>query len=270
MKAFVIEQDQIKQYVFGVVGAIVLAFVLGYLLGNGTLMRLVLGDVDQVATQAVEPAPATTAGDVDGKQPEQDEEANKAAQEKQAAEQKAAEEKAAREKAAQEKAAKEKAAREKAAAEKKLAQQRAAEKAAAERKLAEQKAAAQRAAAEKREAARKAAEQKALAEKQAAETAAQDSTAADTATATNQAEAENRRYYSIQAGMFASKTNAMSFIEKLAGKNFEAYMSDFVSSSGTVKYNVRVGRFENRDQARSQLREYQKSFTTPAYVVITQ
>ena len=79
----------------------------------------------------------------------------------------------------------------------------------------------------------------------------------------------DRRYYSVQAGMFASKMNAGSFIEKLEEKNFDAYMSDFISTSGAIKYNVRVGRFEQRDQARALLREFQKSFSSPAYVVIT-
>jgi len=78
------------------------------------------------------------------------------------------------------------------------------------------------------------------------------------------------RVYSIQAGMFASEANARSFIEKLAEKKFDAYVSDFVSTSGAIKYNVRVGRFEQRDQARVLLRDFQKSFSSPAYVVITE
>jgi len=81
---------------------------------------------------------------------------------------------------------------------------------------------------------------------------------------------DNQRLYSIQAGMFASRNNADSFIEKLAVENFEAYVSDFVSTSGAVKYNVRVGRFDERDKAREKLKEYQKFFSTPAYVVISQ
>jgi len=81
---------------------------------------------------------------------------------------------------------------------------------------------------------------------------------------------DNKRSYSIQAGMFASRNNAESFIEKLAVENFEAYVSDFVSTSGAVKYNVRVGRFEERNKAREKLKEYQKYFSTPAYVVISQ
>jgi len=88
--------------------------------------------------------------------------------------------------------------------------------------------------------------------------------------AVEQDQIDNKRSYSIQAGMFASRNNAESFIEKLAVEKFEAYVSDFVSTSGAVKYNVRVGRFEERDKAREKLKEYQKYFSTPAYVVISQ
>ncbi len=70
--------------------------------------------------------------------------------------------------------------------------------------------------------------------------------------------------------MFSSETNANSFIEKLAAKKFDAYLSSFVSSSGAVKYNVRVGRFAQRDQARVLLKDFQQSFSSPAYVVISQ
>jgi cell division protein FtsN len=80
----------------------------------------------------------------------------------------------------------------------------------------------------------------------------------------------DEKVYSIQAGMFSSEKNAKSFIEKLSVKKFDAYVSDFVSSSGVIKYNVRVGRFAKRDQARQLLKEFQKSFSSPAYVVITQ
>ncbi len=84
------------------------------------------------------------------------------------------------------------------------------------------------------------------------------------------APASNQRVYSIQAGMFASKTNAQSFIEKLSEKNFAAYVAEFNSSDGAVKYNVRVGHFPRREQARERLKEYQQLFSTPAYVVIAQ
>jgi len=88
--------------------------------------------------------------------------------------------------------------------------------------------------------------------------------------AKEQGQVDNKRLYSIQAGMFASRKNAENFIEKLAVEKFEAYVSDFVSTSGAVKYNVRVGRFEERNKAREKLKEYQKYFSTPAYVVISQ
>jgi cell division septation protein DedD len=80
----------------------------------------------------------------------------------------------------------------------------------------------------------------------------------------------NQRVYSIQTGMFASKTNAQSFIDKLSEKNFAAYVAEFVSSDGAVKYNVRVGHFPSREQARERLKDYQRLFSSPAYVVIAQ
>jgi cell division septation protein DedD len=70
--------------------------------------------------------------------------------------------------------------------------------------------------------------------------------------------------------MFASKTNAQSFIDKLSEKNFAAYVAEFVSSDGAVKYNVRVGHFPSREEARERLKDYQQLFSSPAYVVIAQ
>ena len=76
--------------------------------------------------------------------------------------------------------------------------------------------------------------------------------------------------YSIQTGMFSNENNAKAFIEKLSLKNFDAYTNDFVSSSGAIKFNVRIGKFSSREQARELLKEFQKSFSSPAYVVISQ
>lgn len=84
------------------------------------------------------------------------------------------------------------------------------------------------------------------------------------------ATSSNQRVYSIQAGMFASKTNAQSFIDKLSEKDFAAYVAEFVSSDGAVKYNVRVGHFPSREEARERLKDYQRLFSSPAYVVIAQ
>lgn len=103
-----------------------------------------------------------------------------------------------------------------------------------------------------------------------AEPPATSSASAETTSAQQSASSSNQRVYSIQAGMFASKTNAQSFIEKLSEKDFAAYVAEFVSSDGAVKYNVRVGHFASREQARDRLKQYQQLFSTPAYVVIAQ
>ncbi len=96
------------------------------------------------------------------------------------------------------------------------------------------------------------------------------SATAETTVAEQPAPAGNQRVYSIQAGMFASKTNAQSFIDKLSEKGFAAYVAEFVSSDGAVKYNVRVGHFSSREQARERLKEYQQLFSSLAYVVIAE
>jgi len=85
----------------------------------------------------------------------------------------------------------------------------------------------------------------------------------------NTAGVTGERIYSIQAGMFSSETNANAFIKKLSTKQFDAFISGFESSSGATKYNVRIGKFSQRDQARELLIEFQKSFSSPAYVVIS-
>lgn len=82
--------------------------------------------------------------------------------------------------------------------------------------------------------------------------------------------ASTDKVYSIQAGMFASRSNAQSFIAKLAEKEFDAYVRDFESSPGNIKYNVRVGRFAQREAARQRLKQFQVFFSSPAYVVISQ
>ncbi|MDH5484394.1 MAG: SPOR domain-containing protein [Gammaproteobacteria bacterium] len=74
--------------------------------------------------------------------------------------------------------------------------------------------------------------------------------------------------YSIQAGMFEGRDNALKFIDELKTSGFEAYLRDFVSSSGSVKYNVRVGDFDERQQVEETLVTFKQKFTSPAYIVI--
>ncbi|MCW9005616.1 MAG: hypothetical protein OQK70_10155, partial [Gammaproteobacteria bacterium] len=58
------------------------------------------------------------------------------------------------------------------------------------------------------------------------------------------------------------------FLDELLSNGFDAYLVDFVSSSGVVKYNVRFGRSEDRNTSRQRLVEFRQAFTTPAYIVI--
>lgn len=74
--------------------------------------------------------------------------------------------------------------------------------------------------------------------------------------------------YSIQAGMFESRDNALKFIDELKVSGFEAYLSDFVSSGGSVKYNVRFGGFEERQQVENELAAFKQKFSSPAYIII--
>jgi len=74
--------------------------------------------------------------------------------------------------------------------------------------------------------------------------------------------------YSVQAGMFAKKENAEKYADELKKRGFEAFVVDFISSSGKQKYNVRFGRFSQRNIASNKMAEYKKLFTTPAYIVI--
>ncbi len=299
MKPFVINENQVRAYALGAIGALVLSFMLGYVTGifisgeSNSDLALITDENSVIQEEHAsgsnqqsvsnEPAKLTQQKQATDESLAKQQIEETAAAEK-LAQKKAAEEKAAAEKLAQKKAAEKKAAERK-AAERKAAERKAAEKRAAEKKAAEKRA--QKLAAEKKAAEEKAAAEKAAADKKAAEKKAAEQAEAERLLAENDTQSmsvtessgnpsddtvtsNNKRYYSVQAGMFASKTNAMSFIDELAEKQFEAHVTDFISSSGATKYNVRVGRFEERNQARELLREFQKSFTSPAYVVITQ
>ena len=269
MKPCVINQDQIKQYVFAAVAALVLAFLAGYLMGlyqHQLLDHSVnTSSTDAAEVQNPEENPDATP-EVKSEQPL----AATASTKPTAAQLKLEQENLENEKLEQAKLEKEK--QEKAKLAQQKLQQQKKEQA---KKRAEQKR--QQALKEKQLAAKRLAEkQKAeeLAARKLAEQQQQQASsgiAAPGATTTNTAvTTDNQRFYAVQVGMFSSKGNAQNFVEKLSEKKFEAHVSDFVSSSGSTKYNVRIGRFQERDEARALLREFQNFFTTPAYVVIAQ
>ena len=275
MSVFVINEDQIKKIILAFVAAVVTSFLLGYLTGAGNPFKS--DDSDQFdKTQKTEisegngvtkdqASAALKTGKTDALK-------DKNITSKEVTDKKAAEKKTADKNAEKKRISEKKKAAEKKKSEKKAAEKEKSEKKVAEKKLAEKKKIEKKAAEKKSEEARKqAAIKKAESKKQAEKEAPLNKSGVE-------GEAENSKvdgvsgaqFYSIQAGMFASETNADSFIKKLSEKQFDAYVSSFVSSSGATKYNVRVGKFEKRDQARDLLKDFQKSFSSPAYVVITQ
>ena len=275
MNAYVIDQNQLKKYVVEIVVALVIAFSLGFVLGmqqskvdNEIAQHEKSRDQKTLEGEAAETTP--TDAETDSKKTAlSSAEKIKLAKEKTANEkidlkeqEKIAQEKLALKKLAEKKLAKQKLEKEK------LAKQKLAKEKLAKEKLAKEKLAREKL--EKEKQAKAALEKKNLEAKQAAETNKTTESSGIAAPAPVEQTQSNTRVFSIQAGMFASKSNADSFIKKLEAKQFKAYVSDFQSSTGTTKYNVRVGRFDNREQARDLLKDFQKSFTTPAYVVIAQ
>lgn len=82
---------------------------------------------------------------------------------------------------------------------------------------------------------------------------------------------ENKnKNFSIQVGAFASQENAQKLVDEIKAKGFEAYISEYVSTKGVVKYNVRFGHFNEKTQARKRLDAFKQIFTMPAYVIINQ
>jgi len=283
MKTYLISQEQIKQFAVFLMVAMLAVFFAGYYLGGGlgggqksaissageSLSAAPDGteqaEINTSTLPQAQPGSANEVSNVkpDGAQKAQSVESGTkvtSVSNAKKAEQKAADKKQADKKRVERQKA------EQAKAAKKLADKKRADAKQAAMKA--QKAQAQKEAAQKDQAQKEQskAQLKKIAEKQAAGSTGAGIQAKAGKAASSQSP---RRSYSIQAGMFASKVNARSFIDKLAEKNFKAYVSNFVSTSGTVKYNVRVGRFEQREQARVLLRKFQQSFSSPAYVVIS-
>lgn len=272
MSVFVINEDQIKKIIFAFVAAVIISFLLGYFTGSGNLFESDSSDQFDNLQKNQTSEESQVKNDQTGSalKPEEKDAledkniADKEAAEKKATEKKSAEKKSEAKKIAEKKKADRKAAEKKKAAEKRLAEKKKAENKAAKKKLEEAKKQA-----EIKEAARKKQAEKDAVVDDVSQTLINTSDADVLSENTNVEAVSGSRFYSIQAGMFASESNADSFIEKLSEKQFDAYVSSFVSSSGATKYNVRVGKFEKRDQARTLLKKFQKSFSSPAYVVIT-
>jgi len=295
MKAFVINEDQIKNTLMMLAGALLFAFVLGYYFGTQSSSALessnqvnentgsekgVTPSEDQAVEESVTANPESRKEDeiAAQKAAEKQEQVKKEAAKKELARKELARKEAARKEALKKEAAKKEQARKQALkielAKKEKAKKEKARKEQIKREQA-QKEQAKREQAQKEQAQKEAEKIKAISAKtnssdvvSSKEVPGPDVNDAQTSLEPDDIDVETK-VYSIQAGMFASEANANSFIDKLADKKFDAYVSSFMSNSGATKYNVRVGRFAERDQARLLLKEFQKSFSSPAYVVIT-
>jgi len=280
MKAFVINEDQIKNAVMMLAGALLFAFMLGYYFGSqlSTTVELPI-QANQNADSEVDTAQAENEVSqenliAESKKQDEASEKRRLQQKKEMAAKKAAEKKEQAKKEVAKKELARKEALKKEAAKKELARKEAAKKEAAKKDKA-RKELAKKELAKKEQARKEAAQKEEISAQNNSNTvvsnkneAGSDINDVQTSLESDDADVE-KKVYSIQAGMFASEANANSFIDKLAAKQFDAYVSSFLSSSGATKYNVRVGRFAERDQARLLLKEFQKSFSSPAYVVIT-
>jgi len=254
MKAYVIDQDELKQYIFIAIVALLLSFAFGYIVGDGQNADSQINPekiIDSTTTNLSSPLEMKKNAKISADKVE-----NKTVQ-KDLKKAKPENKKEIKKKPPQ---------KNKTVAKKTSSQKPDSKPAITQNK----KSTVQKKTADKD---KKSEATKSKSKETAAKVASTDkqtNTQSQAANAIEQDQIENKRSYSIQAGMFASRNNAESFIEKLAVENFDAYVSDFVSTSGAVKYNVRVGRFEERNKAREKLKEYQKYFSTPAYVVISQ
>ena len=75
--------------------------------------------------------------------------------------------------------------------------------------------------------------------------------------------------FAVQVGMFANRDNAQKLVYELIDNGYDAYMDEFVSTSGELKYNVRFGRYADRASVQSRLAEYKQAYNSPAYIIIT-
>jgi cell division septation protein DedD len=81
------------------------------------------------------------------------------------------------------------------------------------------------------------------------------------------AEAANT-VFTVQAGVFESRDNAMKLVDELNAKSFDAYIEEIVANSGETKFNVRFGRNTDREQVQRKLTRFKQLYTTSAYIII--
>ncbi len=81
---------------------------------------------------------------------------------------------------------------------------------------------------------------------------------------------EKNQLFSIQVGVFDRQENAQTLVDEIKTKGFDAYISEYVSSKGFAKYNVRFGHFTERAEGRKRLDAFKQHFSLSAYIIINQ
>ena len=74
--------------------------------------------------------------------------------------------------------------------------------------------------------------------------------------------------YTVQAGVFESRDNAMKLVAELGTKGFDAYVDEVGSHTGDTKFNVRFSRNSDRDYVQKRLARFKQLYTTSAYIIV--
>ena len=74
--------------------------------------------------------------------------------------------------------------------------------------------------------------------------------------------------YTVQAGVFESRDNAMKLVAELGTKGFDAYVDEVGSNTGDTKFNVRFSRNSDRDYVQKRLARFKQLYTTSAYIIV--
>jgi len=78
---------------------------------------------------------------------------------------------------------------------------------------------------------------------------------------------EETASYTIQVGMYGQLDNAEHKVEGLIATDLSAYLTDYMNKKNEIRYNVRFGYFADRQSAREALAIFEKEFSGSGYIV---
>ena len=92
----------------------------------------------------------------------------------------------------------------------------------------------------------------------------------ETITNSSLSDAASNTQYTVQAGAFDNRDNAMKLVADLNAKGFDAYAAESINSIGEIKFNVRFGRHSERDLVQKRLARFKQLYTTSAYIIVVE